>query len=209
MLSFFDCYNAFNRLVIFNIANLFIMSQNATVLSYRFFNFHKKNQFLKITQQKWFEIISENQAILSAITKWWMSWWIWNSYSVDTKTENIVAYDLSIKKIIDEEDKKYIDLLAGYLNYSWEKHLGLIVWLIFGYIIGFLVMACLIWTIELLFWKEFTNNSKFIEAFFMYFFIATWPIFYIYFFFKDKKIEQEKQKTYQTKLQSYLQGITF
>lgn len=185
------------------------MSSNATVLSYRFFNFHKKNQFLKIVQQKWFEVMSENQTVLSATTKGWMSWWMGNTYSVNTKTENVVAYDLNIKKILDEEDKKYIDLLSEYLNYAWEKHFGLIVWLIFGYIIGFIVMACLVWTIELFFWKEFTNNSKFIEKFFTYFFLATWPIFYIYFFIKDKKIEQEKQKIYQTKLQSYLQDITF
>ena len=181
------------------------MRHNPTVLSYRFFNFHKKNQFLKITQQKWFEIISENQAILSATTKWWMSWWFGNSYSVDTKTENIVAYDLSIKKIIDEEDRKYIDLLAEYLNYSWEKHLGLIVWLLFGYIIWWLLISWIFASIQFLLWVGVAN--QFMERFGTYLLFASWPIFYIYFFINDTRIEKVKLKKYHTNLQPYLQGI--
>lgn len=184
------------------------MSHNPTILSYRFFNFNKKNQFLKIVQQKWFEVISENQTVLNATTKWWMSWWaIWDSYSVNTKTENLVAYDINIKKSLDDEDKKYIDLVAEYINYSWEKDLGLIVWMILGYTIGFILLACVSIPIGYLFWENAMN--RFIQPFGIYFFFATWPIFFIYFIYKNLKKGQRKNKLYQAKLKPYLQWISF
>lgn len=185
------------------------MSNTPILLPFRFFNFDRKNKFLKIVQQKGFEIASENQTVLSAKTKWWMSQWFIdnNSYSTSSHTENIVAYDISIKKILDDEDKKYINLLAEYLNYWWEKYFGFIEWVILGYILGFIIVALLALLLEILpFPKSIDTFIKVVS--FTPVWIA-WPAFYIYFYKKDKRIEGEKYKNYQTKLKPYLQGISF
>ena len=181
------------------------MSSNATVLSYRFFNFHKKNQFLKIVQQKWFEIMSENQTVLNATTKWQMSWGVIdnNSYSIKTTTENLVAYDLNIKKILDDEDRKYINTLAEYINWnathpSW--------WIaIFWYILFYFVDVTLINAVglEKLIW---TNPTIII---FLLLFLPSGILFYKFFSKKAKKRNADIDQQYKTKLKTYLEGITF
>lgn len=174
------------------------MSSNATVLSYRFFNFHKKNQFLKIVQQKWFEVMSENQTVLSATTKGWMSGWItWTSnYSVDTKTENLVAYDLNIKKNLDEEDKKYINILAEYLAWEWEKYpwwWSLLFWYFLFYSIGLLLFTTL--KLE----KDSTLASILAIGF-----IPSWIIYYIYLFRKTKKKNEWIDQQYRARIKAYI-----
>ncbi len=186
------------------------MSNTPTLLPFRFFNFNKKNQFLKVVQQKWFEVISENQTIINSVTTGSHQGWTIdnNSYSVKTKTENVVAYDIGIKKILDDEDKKYVDLLAEYLNYSWEKHFGFIGWIILGYVLGFILVVLLGGLLmEILPFLKSIGNT--INIVFLTLFWITWPAFYIYNYKKDKRIEKEKYKSYQTKLKPYLQGISF
>ncbi len=96
------------------------MTQTPTVLPFRFYSFERKNIFLEIVQVKGFEVISENQTVLSSVTTGKHSSGILDtdSHSVKTKTQNIVAYDISIKKVLDDQDKQYIHLLAEYFNFN-------------------------------------------------------------------------------------------
>lgn len=181
------------------------MSSNPTVLSYRFFNFHKKNQFLKIVQQKWFEIMSDNQTILNATTKWWMSWGTIdnNSYSIKTTTENLVAYDLNIKKILDDEDRKCIDTLAEYINWhaiypTW--------WVaIFWYILFFFIDVIFVgaFDLEKLIWTNLTT------LIFLLLFLPSGILFYQFFSKRAKKRNTDIEKEYKTKLKTYLEWIIY
>lgn len=180
------------------------MSNTPTLLPFRFFNFNKKNQFLKIVQQKWFEVISENQTIINSVTTGSHQGWSIdnNSYSVKTKTENIVAYDIGIKKILDDDDKKYIDLLAEYLNFNWIKRpwfFGTIIW---GYILWWIFMSLVRYG-----FPHLQDGIIVYSVIFILF--VSWPTLYYYLRKKSIKEEWVKNKNYQTKLKPYLHGISF
>ncbi|NRH21355.1 hypothetical protein HOO68_04900 [Candidatus Gracilibacteria bacterium] len=180
------------------------MSNTPVLLPFRFLNFNKKNKFLKIVQQKGFEVISENQTILSAITKGGMSQGIIdnNSYSTSSHTENVVAYDIGIKKILDDEDKKYIDLLAEYLNFNGIKRPGFFGTIIGGYILGWIFLSFIRYI--------FPHLQAGIIAFSVIFiFFISGPT--LYYYLRKNSIEEERVKNtnYQTKLKPYLQGISF
>lgn len=180
------------------------MSNTPILLPFRFFNFNKKNQFLKIVQLKWFEVISENQTIINSITTGSHQGWSIdnNSYAVKTKTENVVAYDIGIKKILDDDDKKYIDLLAEYLNFNWIKRpwfFGTIIW---GYILWWIFMSLVRYG-----FPHLQDGIIVYSVIFILF--VSWPT--LYYYLRKWSIEEErvKNKNYQIKLKPYLQGINF
>lgn len=178
------------------------MSNTPILLPFRFFNFDRKNKFLKIVQQKGFEVMSENQTVLSAKTKWWMSQWIidTNSYSTSSYTENVVAYDIGIKKILDDEDKKYIDLLFEYINWKWVDF----PWWKSVLFVYFLWYCVSLYCVNVLGIKDWILMYILIALFF-----SSWIIYYKHFSKKARKKEQLLNQQYRDKLKSYLQGINF
>ena len=176
------------------------MSESAKALPFRFHNHNKKNQFLNVVQQKWFELLTENQTVLGSVTtgKSNQAFLSSSNYDTNATTWNEVAYDITIKKVLTEEDIRYIDLLAEYFNYK-ESTPGK--WtFIFSLIIAPLALAL----VDSIFHTHILNNNSF-----LWIWLGLGILIFIYFIWRSIRKSNAIITKYRNQLAPYLKNIRY